>query len=702
MFKHNIIYKLWQRGKYSVTFKYLIILANINKMRQKILLLGLALILLCSVMVSAEIILSQPESIYNIGDKLQVSAEVVSGEAGPFKLNIICPGAEVNLYTSPNKKTGIDIPLTNAYFSNLIFAAGDFSKLRGDCIIRAVFLQENEESQKFKISDEIKTSLSVDNMSVDPGKEIIIRGSAIKDNGNAVEGFVEIFVENTEIKAKQEIKAGSFEMKFSFPKDAKSGSYAVRAGAYESVGEERMNYGEASTTLTIRQVPTKIEVAVVKQTATPGKDFNFNPVIYDQAGDQIEGNVGIKAYDVDGRIIMQKVISSGQEEFISLNANATPGYWKIEAGAFGLKSTRTFNVEELEKVEFNVVNDTLVIVNKGNVVYKRPVQVTIGDEIIINNVELDVGESKWYKLTAPDGDYNIKISDGRETNEAMVPLTGSAIRVKDLQGSVFARFPLVWLFLIAILGLFIFVFGKRVINRSSYAYSWNKSPEKGGNIETEETIDAEEVDDSPMHVPEAGHPERAEHSLALTGRKENSGILTVRINDLRNMKKACKETINSAIKTITENKGVIYETSDFLIGIFSSPTTKTFQNEMIAIRVSNSVENILKEHNRKMRQKLDFGISLNAGELIVQKDIDKIKFASMGKTIPLAKKIAELSRGEVLLSEEMQKKVMSGIKTEKEMRAGMNLYKIKEISDRGQHDKFIHGFLERERQRQKT
>jgi len=183
----------------------------------------------------------------------------------------------------------------------------------------------------------------------------------------------------------------------------------------------------------------------------------------------------------------------------------------------------------------------------------------------------------------------------------------------------------------------------------------------------------------------------------LDGRKEEGSLLTIRIKDLNSIKKICGETISNIFRIITENKGAVYETSDYLIGIFSSPTTKTFNNEMIAVRIGKKVEEILKEHNRKFRQKIDYGISLNSGDLILKKDAGLLKFTGIGNSLSLARRMSDLANNELLLSENLYKKVMNEVKAEREIRMGLNIYHIGSISNREKYDSFISGFLERQK-----
>ena len=58
------------------------------------------------------------------------------------------------------------------------------------------------------------------------------------------------------------------------------------------------------------------------------------------------------------------------------------------------------------------MNDTLLVTNVGNVPYRKAIQIVIGNEIEIKELNLEVGQSKQFRLLAPDGDYKISVTDG--------------------------------------------------------------------------------------------------------------------------------------------------------------------------------------------------------------------------------------------------------------------------------------------------
>ena len=123
--------------------------------------------------------------------------------------------------------------------------------------------------------------------------------------------------------------------------------------------------------------------------------------------------------------------------------------------------------------------------------------------------------------------------------------------------------------------------------------------------------------------------------------------------------------------------------------------TKTFDNEKKALELAQKIEKLLKEHNKLFRQRIDFGISLNSGEIISKKEGDILKFMGFGNFIINAKKIAAISDSEVYLSEKIKENLKSYVKIEKHKKKGVDVYKVKEIKEKEEHKKFISDFLKR-------
>jgi len=102
----------------------------------------------------------------------------------------------------------------------------------------------------------------------------------------------------------------------------------------------------------------------------------------------------------------------------------------------------------------------------------------------------------------------------------------------------------------------------------------------------------------------------------------------------------------------------------------------------------------LKYHNKIFKQKFDFGISINFGEIVGKiNEKDELEFMAMGNLIVNSKKLSELSSGEVLLSKDFRDRAGGMLKTGEKEIAGKKVYIIRELRDREQHKKFLANFL---------
>ena len=183
--------------------------------------------------------------------------------------------------------------------------------------------------------------------------------------------------------------------------------------------------------------PNKIKINVLQESVVPGENLSFSIEAYDDANNQINKEIDVFIEDVNRNIKIEKKVQSGKEESIMLDKNAQFGYWKLIArytddAGNKIEDYYLFNVEIKENVKFSLDNDVLTITNLGNSVYEKTVQIAIGDTIGTKNVKLEIGESTNLRLTAPEGNYNIKISDGKNTlTRSDVALTGNAIGILD-------------------------------------------------------------------------------------------------------------------------------------------------------------------------------------------------------------------------------------------------------------------------------
>ncbi|MBI2630452.1 hypothetical protein HYW76_05100 [Candidatus Pacearchaeota archaeon] len=657
----------------------------------------ISVVILNMIAVQGEIMLSQPNSVYNFGDILKINATLsADADSNDFLImEIVCGGLNNNFYKVPvTLKTG-----EQKFFDAGLFLSKFYSLASEEnCVITASYNGERAESQRFMLSDFILVKNSLESLNINPEKIAIAKGSAVKANGENAKGYVELNIPEKGINIVRSMENGEYNIEFSFPEATKSGDYNVEIKVYEKYNNEIVNFGNNNVTIHVNQVPTNIEIEVIEneQGLTPGNDLIYNIKITDQVGEIYLGNTKIEIFDPANNSVLQK-LNSGEIESFKTETNFTPGIWKIKAEGFDLVSENVFNINSLEKIDFEMSNKKMKITNIGNVVYRKAIQISIGNYSEVKNLNLGIGESVYLSLSAPDGLYEVNINDGGDSkfSQKEVMLTGRTVGVNknQLGFGVFSKYPVMWIFLIGVLGLFSYIMSRKIIKKSSYSYAPDKDAESDTKLKEKQEKRKEEMIKN-FNAPEIEVGE-AEHAIVLDGRKERASLVCIKVKNLDKLERNSHDTLNKVKEIIKEKRGTIYRTGNFIIGLFSSASTKTFENDRKAIDSAIEIEKELKEHNKKFKQRIEFGLCVNTGEIILKKEKDRLKFTSLGNTLPLAKRISDISNEEALLSEEFFKKVTSELKGQKENREDVSFYHILKINEREKNSQFISDFLKR-------
>ncbi len=324
--------------------------------------------------------------------------------------------------------------------------------------------------------------------------------------------------------------------------------------------------------------------------------------------------------------------------------------------------------------------------------YKRAVQVKINNLVEIINAELLPGEEKRYELRAPDGSYSISITDGRSTQfDESVTLTGSAVNVKEVGRSFFARNKLLaWVFLILVMGLFIFTGARRTLRKR---YVLSERAGSGEPVKGKGVVKVSKKEGKPVIMRE---PKEAEHSLVLKGQKQDVALACLKIKN--KLDEAASLNLGRILKEAQasqEVKPVTYKSGDYFLILFSPLTTKTFKNHVPAVKAAIALQRGLRAYNSRAKEKIDFGLAVHSGDLVNSLQENRLKFTPLGNTLNLPKKIAELSRQEVLLTKEIHEKTLTSVKTDKIEKNGVELFKIKRILDTKRNSVFIQDFLKK-------
>tara|TARA_Y100000310_G_scaffold61798_2_gene57042 strand:- start:1347 stop:3572 length:2226 start_codon:yes stop_codon:yes gene_type:complete len=713
--------------------------------------------------VSAGVYFSQPEQTYNLGDIIINDVSISPIEQGFLKIDLVCGLSSLNVFNNvPIDGTAhIEFPLTTAYIQNI----------SGTCYFLSYYNGQEKLSRDFKISKRLNVQLDIDSLFAEPDEEIIISGFAERLNGIGVNGEVEIRIiglvdsvldtddnetetENNETDVDEDeedeideeiedeeveteiiddydsgiysgrVEAGEFSITIELAEDVPSRDYTLEVLVYEQDSNNvKTSEGIGRANLRVSQVLTNIDIALSEQSVDPGADFNFKPMLIDQSGVNIDEEVSVVIRNSRAERIFERIVKS--EETISPNfpGNMSKGYYEIEASKSEMSFIKKFYINEKAVVSFELVNGTLIVTNIGNVRYDQDIEVELNGKPFVKKVDLRVGESQEFKLTGSGEEYSVRVSDGEtEYSPGNVVLTGNAIGVKSLGrglGNAFSN-PIVWIFIIIILGgLILFIF-KNVLKKKSFAYPFKGRFKKKikdlrvipreSKLESKEGVSKKEEEKSEksqeskkdeggkgskeLEVPEGlNAPNKAEQVLVLRGQKNKATVLVLKIKN--KLTKVAKQSLERAIEPIYEKKGAVYEQGDFIYVIYSPLMTKSFKNEVEAAKAGEKIKLVLQEHNKKFKDKIEFGLAINSGQIINKVEDKKLKFTALGNLISGAKRLADSSNEQILVTKEAYEKGISEIKAEKKEIKGTEVYEVRNVIDKEKNAKFIGDFLKR-------
>ena len=676
-------------------------------------LLSVFIVILLSSFASAEIIIEQqPEDIYNLGDVIPIPVIIKASKdiSGSFYMDLLCNGLETTFFL---KDVDLAVGEEESLNPILILNKERLGNTIGPCKIKAILKDENISTNEFKISDIITIEIEDTTTVFNPGENILIEGEAIKENGDNAEGFIELEINNynqiENINQLETINDGFFSVNTFLPEDMEAGNYLLKLTAYEKDQDgRRTNEGSLEYNIYIRQVPTNLEIFFENPEIEPGTNLLIKAILRDQTGEKIEATAIITIKNEKDKILEQT--EKPTDEFLEYHIlyNEPPTEWSVVAASYELASEVNFKIKEKKDIKIELINKTLILTNIGNVGYcDEIIFVKIGDQPLDIDVCLDVDEIQRYILKAPDGEYQIEIiSDGKNITTENIVLTGKTVEIKKASEGIVSlvKYPVVWIFIIVILGFVAFMIFKKGYKKSFFGHMPSFKKKKGKEDKKKKKLEKHRSRWDRIKIASLGKRQlisstnKAQLSLSLKGDKQNASVVCLKIKNLKELQSeraGSEKALQKIIHVVERDKAFVYENHDNIFFILAPTITKTFKNEKPAIKLAQKIEKILREHNKLFKQKINYGISLNHGEIVAKLEDNILKFMSMGKLITAAKKVADLSEGEILLTHEMNERFGSDLKTQKHTRDKVPVYTVKEMIDRGEHREFISSFLKR-------
>lgn len=214
-------------------------------------------------------------------------------------------------------------------------------------------------------------------------------------------------------------------------------------------------------------IAEKIDIEI-KNNYYPGEEINFKIILYDNNNSLLNEKIKFQIQNFYAETFQEGEMNSGEFTNYVLPNNARSGYWVIIATYKDIEKKQFFTVMELEKAEIKLDDEKLIITNVGNIPYRKSIQISIGEHEETALVPLGVGETKEIKLTAPNGKYDIKVTDGTEENTLTfegVLLTGNVIGLEKQGGGLIQKYPIPTLFFIIIILAIIVISVLRIKNK---------------------------------------------------------------------------------------------------------------------------------------------------------------------------------------------------------------------------------------------
>ncbi len=693
------------------------------------------LIGICLIMnISASIYFSQQNSVYNLGDFLDLNISINPIVDGPFKLKLFCEDRSTDIFSGPAIENLV-LPLNELWIRDL----------KGNCYFYSNYNgEEVKTNPHFIISSQLNLVLDTDSFFAKPDETIIVSGNVTRINGVSENGEVEILspfagisslnqatnqtnanesnstsnetVENSTTstvvlnesknlgKVYGIVNNGIFSVSLKLPSNSPPGDYVLIINAYDKGSSgNRANQGTINGKLKVPQILKGIDVALNNQIFDPGQNLTVKPSLVDQAGQVIPDSSFVSIKDNKGNVLFEQVVTAGETAVYSIPSDLESAYYSLETSSGEKKVSKTFFVNEKAKVFFEIRNDTLFVKNIGNMRYNKEVKVDINGTPFVKMVDLGVGESKEFYLTGKDGVYNVSATDGENAlNRDNVALTGRAIDVKDARavdiGNLFSN-PLIWIFLILIIVVALLLIMNKIIKKRSVAkphdyYGRPKHLKLDGLIKKEtKEIKAPVVLKKKIGMMPVVPPTEAVQGMVTRGNRNYATVIVLKLKN--KITPFAKEYVQKSINSIYSRKGAVYEHGEYVVGILSPLVTKSFKNEVDGSKAAEDMCNFLSDYNKKFKEPIQFGIGVNSGEIINEIKEGKLLFTALGNTLVLGKKLAEYSKEDVLLSESVYHRGMSEIQADRKSFGDVIAFKIKRIVDYEKNKKFIDDFLRR-------
>ncbi len=666
---------------------------------KKSILAGVVLLMVCLINISASVSFSEPEEIYNVGQTLKTVVELSENNAGPLAVYLKCDSkSKVVLYNiAPDSVNKIELALTQTYID----------ELNGNCYFYAEYDDEKYTSAEFEISKELEIELDETETTINPGETIKISGNVKTMNGENAKSFVEFSIVGLSDKKDSlyaDAENGSFNFEFQIPSDAVAGDYVINIKAYDEYTDgKKASQGKASMIFKINSILTYVQIILNTQTINPSEPLIIQSKLLDQSGKEIQDSCSMVITNSVGSKVYEKILSSGESFNYLIPTDLSSGDYVVQVSAKNKSESKNFFVNALGILDYQILNETLAVTNIGNSLYDGNFEIELGNQSFIKQIYLFPGEKKLFRLTG-DGNYEVSVNNRVLSS---LSLTGRAVDVTDVEKRVVTSTPMVWIFILLILGGGMLFFFRENLKRKSIAY-----PVSGFGKKIKEKLHLNKDLDVPTQKSEEIRvtkinksvinkkiiqPKNAEQVLVLHGQKNTIAMITIKLKKKISLEQkiALKEIIIA-----NQKNGVFYEQGDYMSLMLVPTITRTFKNNVEVAKIAQKIESEIKLHNNSTEEKIEYGISIGTGEAITKIEEGKLKFTALGNFMLTLKNMATLAENRIFLTKEIVDKtpMIKGIKKKIEEQ---EVYELERIVDEEENQKFLKGFVERMKKEEK-
>lgn len=614
-------------------------------------------------LVSAEIILSQPKQMYNLGETLKTEIKVSGQLEGIFEANLICDNEKQLFYAE--------------YLSLKVNEQKSFEKTlkltgkKGSCYIEAKINNEDAKTSFFTISNNLLISFSLNKETFYPNDTIEITGKAIKENNLNFEGTAEIYL-NTIFLKQTEIKNSKFSEKLSLPK-LDSYNYEIIVKAKDN---ENLNFGEAKKQISILSIPSLLRIETNQPKA--GSNLEVLVWLYDQTNKTIEKNISIIIDSPEKTELYSREILSGKKTNFELPDNSPVGNWKISAMYENTKEEENLYLDKNEKITFSIDNNILNVKNIGNVPYKKVLVIEIANENskLVKEVFIDlaVNKEQKLKLSAPEGEYSITVMD---KTFSKIPLTGNAINIEKLSSNGLIKSPFFAILILIgiVILLIVFSHGKLGFELKKATHIFKKEAEEKKLITTK--LGKTEEEKKHLKGLFEKYVDKDIANKIMEGKlKQGMHNATFLFTDIRGYSKMSEnpekasEILNDYFKIITDAVhlygGAVSQFEgdavEAMFNITREQPEHVLKASYTAIKIKKDIENYNKMKNRELKS----GIGIDTGKVYLGSVGSKLqRYQPIGNAVNIAAYLSQKSSNQIFITPRVYEKIKDTIKTKK-------------------------------------